>query len=87
MPRLATLGNVEVRVYFRDTDRHKEPHFHAVSPTREILVSVVDFRVLEGSLGAADRRRVMSWAASNKTLLVQEWNRCNPQQPIAGREP
>jgi len=82
MPRLETVGNVEVRIYFHDTDRHKSAHFHAVSPDREALVSIPDCQVLAGALRAKDLARVTEWAQENQDLLVAEWNRCNPHQPI-----
>jgi hypothetical protein len=82
LPRLATIGNIELRVYFADTDRHKAPHFHAAGPEEEILVSIPDFGVLEGRMKAADRRRVLAWAKANTGFLIAECNRCNPQQLV-----
>jgi hypothetical protein len=82
MPRLATIGKIELRIYFAETDRHKTPHFHAVAPEEEILVSIIDARVLEGRMRARDQRRVLAWARENFSLLRTEWNRCNPQQPL-----
>jgi hypothetical protein len=86
VPRLGAIGNVELRVYFADTDRHKAPHFHAASPEEEILVSIPEITVLEGRMKATDRRRVLAWARANAGLLIAEWNRCNPQQPVARRD-
>jgi hypothetical protein len=82
MPRLATVGSVEIRIYFRDTDRHKTPHFHAVGPDEEVLVSLPECRVLAGSMRSADYRRVVQWASENMARLVAEWDRCNPHLPV-----
>jgi hypothetical protein len=82
MPRLADLGGVVIRVYFNDTGAHREPHFHAVTPERQVLVSIRNLEALAGSLAAPEWRKVRRWANRHRALLVEAWNMCNPHQPM-----
>lgn len=86
MPTLlkpGTLGNLAIRVFFNDTQKHRQPHFHAVGPEDSMVVSLPDLKIIEGMVGShAD---VLDWARANLPRLVGEWNRCNPHMPA--REP
>jgi hypothetical protein len=82
MPRLADLGGVVIRVYFNDTGAHREPHFHAVAAAQQALVSIRTLELLAGQLDTRDWRKVRRWAKQHQALLVETWNRCNPQQPL-----
>lgn len=78
MPRLATIGNVDVRIYFDDAKKHRRAHFHAVSPDRSAVVGIPALDVIEGDLDGRDLAKVLEWARVNRTDLILTWNRCNP---------
>ncbi len=82
MPRIADLGGVKIRIYFDDTGRHREPHFHAVSANGEVLISIKDLRILDGELPRGDLAKGMDWARGNRELLRSKWNEFNPNQPV-----
>lgn len=81
MPRIHTIGPVEIWIYFNDTQRHRQPHFHAVTADEQVVMAIPTLAVLAGSLQGRLRRRVTVWARNRMTQLVAEWNRCNPQMP------
>lgn len=83
MPRVAQVDGVSIRIYFHDTDRHKTPHFHAVTAEDQALFAIPGIDLLEGGLPQPAYARVCAWARANRDLLITEWNRCNPQQPVA----
>lgn len=80
--RMDTVGNIEIRVYPDDTKKHKRPHFHAVGPDDNIVVGLPDLDIIEGEIGAAERKQVMRWANEHKDDLINEWNKGNPNIPV-----
>ena len=78
MPRLHTIGNVQIRVYPDDTKRHRMPHVRAASPEGDMVVSLPALQVIAGSV--KDRKAVLDWAgiAENCKWLMDEWDRGNP---------
>jgi hypothetical protein len=82
MPRTHTIGPVELWIYFNDTQKHRRPHFHAVTVDEQIVPAIPALAFLAGSLEGKAMRRVLAWAGANTDRLVAEWNRCNPQMPI-----
>ncbi len=82
MPTLTVLGNIDLVVYFNDTQKHKRPHFHALGPDRDAVLGIPELDVIEGSLRSKEIRDVQQWAANDLDRLIMEWNRCNPQMPI-----
>jgi hypothetical protein len=82
MPRLHTIGNVQVRVYPDDTKKHRMPHFHAASPDDDMVVSLPELEIIAGSV--KDWRAVLEWAMIEMNLkrLTVEWDRGNPGVPV-----
>ncbi len=46
MPTIHRIGNVEIRINFNDTKKHKDPHFHADSPDSDLVVSIRTLKVI-----------------------------------------
>jgi hypothetical protein len=76
VPRVAQVNGIAINVYFRD---HNPPHFHAIEADDEALIAIRDFSLLAG--GIPSLADVCSWASTNQTLLIDAWNRCNPDKP------
>nr|WP_158258611.1 DUF4160 domain-containing protein [Rhodopila globiformis] len=87
MPRLHTIGNVQIRVYPDDTKKHRMPHFHAASPEGDMVVSLPDLQVIAGSL--KDRAAVLEWARieANLERLMVAWDQGNPTVPVRRSRP
>ncbi len=79
MGKLHAIGSLEIRVFGRD---HRPAHFHVLHPEGDALVDIAALAVLRGTLPRNHRQEVLAWAASNRTLLVAEWNRLNPDLAI-----
>ena len=87
MPRLHTIGNVQIRVYPDDTKKHRMPHFHAASPEGDMVVSLPELQVIAGLV--KDRKAVLAWAEieANLKRLMDEWDRGNPNVPVRRPNP
>ena len=79
MGKLFTIGNTTVRVYSRD---HRPAHLHVIAPDCEALVRLDTLAIMRGQLPLAKRAEIMRWIEDNQTLIVAEWNRCNPDLPM-----
>jgi len=86
MPPLTTLGNIEIRVYWNDTDKHKRPHFHAVGPERASVFGIPELDQIVGDLKGKEVRAVLEWAEANCDGLERLWNERNPGFPVRGKE-
>ncbi len=78
MPRLHTIGNIEIRVYPDDTKKHRMPHFHAASPEGDMVVSLPELDVVVGSV--RNQGAVLGWARDqvNLSRLMDTWDNGNP---------
>lgn len=73
--RLHAIGGAEIRVFGRD---HRPAHFHVLHVDGEAVIDILTLAVLRGTLPRHHRREVMDWAEQNRSRLVAEWNRLNP---------
>lgn len=82
MPRLHTIGNVEIRVYPDDTKKHRMPHFHAASPEGDMVVSLPELDVVVGTV--RNREAVLGWARDqvNFSRLMDTWDKGNPNLKV-----
>jgi len=74
MPTLYRIGAVSIRMY---ADDHRPPHFHIVAPDFEVLVSLSDFRALEGEARASDIADALKWAHGKREILALKWIELN----------
>jgi hypothetical protein len=77
MAKLPKDGKVEIKVRGHD---HLPPHFHVITPEGECIVEIATLTVLAGTLPKRAAWAI-EWAAENRSVLIAEWNRRNPQYP------
>jgi len=71
-----------IKMFHKDTDHHKEPHFHMATADERVSVSIREFRILAGSMKAKDLKKGMAWAKKNVPLIKDKWNELNPHQTL-----
>ncbi|GMO30018.1 MAG: DUF4160 domain-containing protein [Termitinemataceae bacterium] len=71
MPELSRFLGISILMYFDD---HSPPHFHVKYNDHRALISIGDFRLLEGHLPARVLGLVMEWAELHKDELVKNWD-------------
>ncbi len=67
MPTIAIVDGVTIRMFYND---HTPPRFHAILGEHELLVTIRDLDVLQGSLPPARLRRELAWAAKHQSELA-----------------
>lgn len=79
MPKVSEFFGISIYLYFRD---HPPPHFHARYGGSEVLVSIEELTVLEGSLPPRALGLVMEWASLHQDELREAWKRArNHESP------
>ena len=70
MPTVAVVDGVKIVFY---ANEHPPAHFHAVIAEHRAVVDIVGLKIIAGSLPAAKRRKVLSWAALRKDPLLERF--------------
>jgi Domain of unknown function (DUF4160) len=75
MPRISAFFGITIYLYYSDTSRHSNPHFHARYGDSEAVYAIPDGDLLAGSLPKRQERMVQGWAALRIVELEQAWDR------------
>ena len=63
------------------------PHFHAFYGGAEVLVSIEELEVLEGSMPSKQLKMLLGWAAFQQEELRENWELARNQQELFSIEP
>ena len=72
MPTICMFQGILIRMYWRDTDRHKAPHFHAYYQDDE-AVFTLDGEIISGSFPRKQSVYVKAWALLHEDELRANW--------------
>ena len=84
MPTISMFRGIKITMYWSD---HMPPHFHAMYGGEEILVSIKELEVLEGSFPKKQLKMVLGWAAIRQDELMDNWELATKQQELFEIEP
>lgn len=73
MPILSRFYGIIIRMYFRQKE-HNPPHIHAIYNESVAVISITDFKVLEGELPNKAMLLVLEWMHIHKDELIQIWS-------------
>jgi hypothetical protein len=71
-----------VYLYFMDNKQHNFPHIHVKYQDYEVIVTIPDGEVLEGSIPIAKMKLLQAWIELHKDELVADW-----QLAVSGQQP
>ena len=66
---------------------HQPPHFHAKYGSEEVLVSINELEVIEGSMQSKQLKMVIGWAAFHQSELLENWELARNKQELFVIEP
>jgi hypothetical protein len=75
LPTIVQKGNIQLRVFFSDTMRHKAPHLHVYVGGES--VAVVGLVTLRPLVGGPLPRRVRRLIEAHIDELWEAWENCN----------
>ena len=82
MPVISMFYGVIVSMFFLDNRRHQRPHVHVRYQEHEIVLSIPDGEVLEGSLPNNKLKLVFAWMEIHRDELLADW-----ELAVAGQQP
>jgi hypothetical protein len=62
-----------VSMYYLDNKRHNLPHIHVKYQEQEVVLSIPDGEILEGSLKPNKMKLVQAWIEIHKDELMADW--------------
>ena len=84
MPTISMFRGIKVYMNWND---HMPPHFHAVYGGEEVLVSIQDLDVIEGSMPGKQLKMLLGWAAFHQDELYENWSLAEKKQELFPIEP
>jgi hypothetical protein len=82
MPSLSTFYGIIVYMYFMDNKQHNLPHIHVKYQEYEVVVSIPEGDVLEGSIPSSKMKLLQAWMEIHKDELVADW-----ELAVSGEKP
>jgi desulfoferrodoxin (superoxide reductase-like protein) len=82
MPAISMFYGIIVYLYFRDNKQHHVPHIHVKYQEHEVVVTIPEGEVLEGSIPRAKMKLLQAWVELHKDELVADW-----ELAVSGQQP
>ena len=82
MPAISMFYGLIVYMYFMDNKQHKLPHIHVKYQEYEVIVSIPDGEVLDGSIPNSKMKLLQAWIELHKDELIADW-----QLAVSGQQP
>ena len=84
MPTISMFRGIRITMYWAD---HMPPHFHATFGGEEVIVSIKDVEVLDGTLPNKQLKMLLGWAAMRQDQLMDNWDLAEKKQELFPIEP
>lgn len=84
MPTICMFRGIKIYINWND---HMPPHFHAKYGNDEVIVSIGDIEVLEGSMPNKQLKMLLGWAALHQEEIIENWNLAEGKQELFPIEP
>lgn len=75
-----------IKVYIHWND-HLPPHFYALYGGSEVLVSIEELEVIEGSMPSKQLKMLIGWASFHQEELRENWELAKQKQELFAIEP
>lgn len=84
MPTISMFRGIKIFMNWRE---HQPPHFHAKYGDSEVLVSIRELEVIEGSIPSKQLKMLLGWAAFHQEELMENWQLAEGKQELFAIEP
>ena len=72
MPSISAFYGTIIYMYFMNNRQHKLPHIHVKYSGDEVIVSIPEGDVLEGSIPSSKMKLVQAWIEIHKEELMAD---------------
>ena len=73
MPSISMFYGVIIYMYFFDNRKYARPHIHAEYAEHQVVISIDDGTILDGSLPPKQLKMVQAWVAIHEEELAADW--------------
>lgn len=84
MPTICMFRGIKIYINWND---HMPPHFHATYGGQDVLVSIDELEVLEGTMPSKQLKMLLGWAAFHQEELKENWELAKARQELFAIEP
>ncbi len=84
MPTISMFRGIKIYINWHE---HQPPHFHATYGGEEVLVSIKELEVIEGSMPSKQLKMLLGWAAFHQEELLENWALAENRQELFAIEP
>ena len=84
MPTISMFRGIRVCIFWNG---HMPPHFHASYGSYEVLVSIEELEILEGTMPSKQLKMLLGWAAFHQEELRENWELAKQKQDLYAIEP
>ncbi len=84
MPTVSMFRGIKISLYWRD---HLPPHFHAFYAGNEVIVSIEEIEVIEGTFPPKQLKMLLGWAAFHQEELRENWELAKEKQELFTIDP
>ena len=79
MPEISRFLGIVIAMYYQE---HQPPHFHAKYGAHTGVFSIVDLKLIEGSLPNRVISLVLEWAFQHREELMEDWELAMAKKPL-----
>lgn len=87
IPAISIFYGIVIYLYFKDSRQHKSPHIHVKYQEHEVVVSIPEGDVLEGSIPKSKMKLLQAWIELHKDELIANWELAVSGQQLYKIEP
>jgi len=82
MPSISAFYGIIIYMYFMDNKQHNLPHIHVKYSGDEVVVSIPDGNVLDGTISSTKMKLLQAWIEIHKEELMADW-----ELAVSGEQP
>ena len=84
MPTICMFRGIKIYINWRD---HMPPHFHATYGGNEVIVSINELEVIDGTIPSKQLKMLLGWAAFHQEELKENWFLAEEKQELFAIDP
>ncbi|MBC8182721.1 DUF4160 domain-containing protein [candidate division KSB1 bacterium] len=73
MPTISMFYGIIIYMYYFDNKEHKTPHFHANYGEHDVVVSIPEGKVLQGTMPKNKMKLIQAWIEIHKEDIIADW--------------
>jgi hypothetical protein len=73
VPVISSFYGIVILMYYFDNRRHHVPHIHVKHGSENVVLSIPEGEILEGSIRSNKLKLAQAWIEIHQTELMEDW--------------